>query len=144
MVLALPLLAAAPQMMVGRRVLWMPAWLAGRSMQREKLDATIGRVLPWLRKAETLIHPRLTFVTGRTGGMVVGAVCTLMAVVLVLPLPFANLLPALTVCLFCMGLTRRDGLVVLLGFAAVAVSIAGIVWGAHGLRLLWDWWRSTF
>ncbi len=58
-----------------------------------------------------------------------------MAVVLILPLPFANLAPALTVCLLSLGITRRDGLMVLAGFALLALAVVLVVWGLHGARL---------
>jgi hypothetical protein len=143
-VLALPLLAAAPQMMVGRKQLWMPDGLGNQSMSRDKLHKAIERMLPWVEKAERLVRPRLMFLTGRTGAVVCGAVCTLLAILLVLPIPFANLLPALTVCLFSLALARRDGLALLLGFAMLAAAITGIVWGAHGVRIGWHILRALF
>jgi hypothetical protein len=144
MVLALPLLAAAPQMMLGRKQLWMPDKLGDRSMSREKLHKAIERMLPWVEKAERLVRPRLMFLTGRTGAVVCGAVCTLLAVLLVLPIPFANLLPALTVCLFSLALARRDGLALLLGFVMLGAAITGVVWGAHSARIGWHALRALF
>ncbi len=144
MVLALPLLFAAPQMMLGRKRLWMPDKLSGQSMSREKLHKAIERMLPWVQKAERVVHPRLSFLTGRTGAVVGGLVCTVMAILLVLPIPFANLLPALTVCLFSLALARRDGVTLLLGFAMLAAAITGIIWGAHGARIGWHLLRAMF
>jgi hypothetical protein len=135
MVLALPLLFAAPQMMVGRRNLWLPDWLHRQSMKREKLQGVVRRLLPWLKRLEKVVHPRLTFLTGQIGATVAGAVCTLMAILLVLPIPFANLFPALTVLLFSLGMTRRDGLAMIVGVALLGAAITGVVWGLHGARL---------
>ncbi len=61
-----------------------------------------------------------------------------MAVVLVLPLPFANLFPALTVLVVSLGLTRRDGLAVIIGLMLLAAAVTGVVWGLHGARLGWN------
>lgn len=135
MVLALPLLVAAPQMMVGRKDLWLPDWLHRQSMKREELQAMVRRLLPWLKRMERVVHPRLSFLTGQVGAAAAGAVCTVMAVVLVLPLPFANLFPALTVLLFSLGMTRRDGLAMIVGVALLGAAVAGVVWGLHGARL---------
>lgn len=135
MVLALPLLMAAPQMMVGRKDLWLPDALGERAMERDKVQKAVRRLLPWLRRLEGLVRPRLTFLTGQLGAVLAGVVCTLMAVVLVLPLPFANLFPALTVLLLSLGLTRRDGLAVIVGVLLLAVAVTAIVWGLHGARL---------
>ena len=135
MVMALPLLLVAPQMVVGRTDLWLPRKLAGQSVARDKVQKTFKRIIPWIEKMEGVVQPRLTFLTGRIGASVAGVACTLMAVVLILPLPFANLLPALTVCILTLGLTRRDGLTVLAGFALLALSVVLAAWGLHGARL---------
>lgn len=135
MVLALPLLFAAPQMMIGRKDLWLPKALACRAIDRDKLQKGVKRILPWVQRLERVVKPRLTFLTGHAGAVLAGAVCTLMAVVLVLPLPFANLFPGLTVLMVSLGLTRRDGLVVILGLVLLAVAAAAIIWGLHGARL---------
>lgn len=135
MVLALPLLLAAPQMMIGRKDLWLPKGLACRTIEGDKVQKGVERVLPWIRRLEGVIRPRLGFLTGRLGAAAAGAACTLMAVVLVLPLPFANLLPALTVLLLSLGVTRRDGLAVIAGCVFLAGAAAAIVWGLHGARL---------
>ena len=135
MVLALPLLFAAPQMMIGRQDLWLPKAVAGRAIDRDKLQKGVKKLLPWIQRLESLVKPRLTFLTGHVGAVAAGAVCTLMAVVLVLPLPFANLFPALTVLLLSLGLTRRDGLAVIVGCVLLAAAVTGIVWGLHGARL---------
>jgi hypothetical protein len=134
-VLALPLLFAAPQMMIGRKDLWLPGWLGKREIERDKLQATVERLLPWAERLEKVVHPRLSFLTSQAGATLAGAVCTFMGVLLVLPIPFANLLPALTVLLLSLALTRRDGLAMLVGLVFLAAALTGVVWGLHGARL---------
>ena len=61
---------------------------------------------------------------------VVGLICLLLAVVLVLPIPLGNMLPALAICLMALGILERDGWWVLAGFiaaAASAVVVSGVV-----------------
>ncbi len=138
MLLALPLLFAAPQLMIGRKALWLPKPVAHRTIARDKLQKGVTKILPWVQRLERVVKPRLAFLTGRAGTAVAGVVCTLMAVVLVLPLPFANLFPALTVLVVSLGLTRRDGLAVIVGLLLLAAAVTGIVWGLHGARLGWN------
>jgi hypothetical protein len=135
MVLALPLLLVAPQIIVGRREIWLPKGLSGRPIKRAPLVKLIKRVLPPLERLEKVVHPRLQFLTGRAGACVVGVACTLLAVVLVLPIPFANLVPALALGAFSIGLTRKDGLFVLAGYGLIAVAIGVITLGIHGFSL---------
>src|SRR3569623_135470 len=60
MVLALPLLFAAPQMMIGRKDLWLPRRLACQAVDRERLEKGVERILPWVRREEGMVLPRLT------------------------------------------------------------------------------------
>jgi hypothetical protein len=136
MVLALPLLVVAPQIVAGRKRLWLPHWLADRTVERKGFARLIHRILKPLQRVEAMGKPRLSFMTGPLGARLVGVVATLIALVLVLPIPFANLLPALALGLFALGLTRRDGLMVLGGYSLFGVAVTVIVLGVHGLRLL--------
>jgi hypothetical protein len=127
MVLALPLLIVAPQIIVGRRKLWMPHALAERTIERKALDKLVPRVLPPLRRLERLVRPRLQVLTGRIGASLVGVAATVIAIVLVLPIPAANLVPSLALVLFALGLSRRDGLFVLAGYGLLALA-AVVIW----------------
>ena len=135
MVLALPLLLVAPQIVVGRRTIWLPKALSRRTIKRAPLNALIKRILPPLERIEKIVRPRLRFLTGRVGASMVGVACTLLAVVLVLPIPFANLVPALALGAFSIGLTRKDGLFVLAGYGLIAVATGVIILGIHGFSL---------
>ena len=135
MVLALPLLLVAPQIVIGRREIWLPKALSHRTIKRAPLIKLIKRILPPLERVEKVVRPRLRFLTGRVGASMVGVACTLLAVVLVLPIPFANLVPALALGAFSIGLTRKDGLFVLAGYGLIAVATGVIILGIHGFSL---------
>lgn len=78
------------------------------------------------------MRPRLTFLASGPGVRAVGVACTLIALVLVLPIPFANLAPAAALGVFALGLSRRDGLVVLIGYGLLALAFLVIALGVHG------------
>ena len=90
-------------------------------------------LLPRLAKLERLLAPRLGWLFGAWGDRVVGLVCTLLALVLILPIPLGNLLPALAIALMSLGLMQRDGIVLLLGYATAAVSAGVLVLSAHAV-----------
>jgi len=133
MLLALPLLVISLQIVAGRSTLWLPDALSRRTIKRAALAGLLHRLLPPLKRFETLVRPRLRFLTGPIGARVVGLACTLIAMVLVLPIPFANLVPAVALTLFALGLTRRDGLLVLAGYGFMALATVIILLGVHGL-----------
>lgn len=128
--LGAPLLFLAAQMAFNMRA-WLPAVIARRSMARHDYAALVRRIAPWLVRAERLMKPRLTPLASGAMESVVGALCLLMALVVLLPIPFGNMLPALAICLLAMGILERDGLWVVAGLAAVAVAsvvVSGVVW----------------
>lgn len=126
-ILGLPLLYLTAQMMLGK-LPWLPAFIADRSMARADYSNFVGRVTPLLARAERLLKPRLLFLTSGRVEQVVGGFCLLLALVLALPIPFGNMLPALAISLMALGVLERDGIWVVLGALVGAGSLV-IVWG---------------
>lgn len=126
-ILGLPLLYLCTQMMMGK-LPWLPALIADRSMTREDFRALVRRVSPILARAERLLKPRLLFLTSARGEQVVGAFCLLLAIVLALPIPLGNMLPAIAISLMALGVLERDGLWVIGGAVVGGLSLL-IVWG---------------
>ena len=126
-ILGLPLLYLCAQMMLGK-LPWLPAIIADRSMTRGDFRAFVGRVTPLLARAERLLKPRLLFITSARGEQVIGALCLLLAIVLAMPIPLGNMLPALAISLLALGVLERDGLWVLGGVVVAVLSLL-IVWG---------------
>lgn len=61
---------------------------------------------------------------------VVGFICFLLSVMLALPIPRGNMLPALAISLMALGILEKDGLWVLAGLSVAAVSsvvVSGVV-----------------
>lgn len=135
MVMALPILLVAPQILMGRKTLWLPKWLGDRSVKHAELVKLLNRVLPVLERVEKVVRPRLGALTGRTGEMLAGVACTLIGIILVLPIPFANLLPSWSLGAFSLGLTRRDGLFILAGYGLLIAALGVIALAAFGADL---------
>jgi hypothetical protein len=130
-ILGIPLLFLAAQLTLGQAQPWLPKIIADRSMAREDFAALIARVAPWIAKAERMLKPRLDFMANASLERIIGGVCLLLSIVLFLPIPLGNMLPALAVCFFALGILERDGLAVLVGAALTVVSLAvisGVVW----------------
>lgn len=126
-ILGLPLVYLSAQMMLGRMP-WLPPFIANRSMSREDYLQTVSRVTPLLARAERLLKPRLSALVRHPAERIIGAVCLLLALVLILPIPFGNMLPAFAIVLIALGVLERDGLWVL-GGLLVAVGAMSIVSG---------------
>lgn len=126
-VLGAPLIFLAAQLALGRAP-WLPAFVAKRSMSRADFSSLVTRVVPWLLRAESLLRPRLGALARPPIEHLIGLLALLLAVVLVLPIPLGNVLPALAISLLALGVLERDGVWVLAGLA-VAVAAASVVSG---------------
>jgi hypothetical protein len=122
-VLGAPLLFVAAQWTVGRRTLWLPRAILGRTMTMGDFRRLIARLEPYLRKLERRLRPRLTFLLNPVGDRLVGAICFLLAIIVFLPIPFGNMLPSLAIAAFGIGAVERDGVAVLVGWLSAALSV---------------------
>lgn len=122
-VLGAPLIFLAAQLMLGRPP-WLPRIISDRSFARSDFEKVVTKVGPWLQKAERLMRPRLEVFAKPPAEYLIGALVLLLAVVLFLPIPLGNMLPAIAICILALGLIERDGLWVLIG---TVVSIASVV-----------------
>ncbi|MBC7939366.1 MAG: exopolysaccharide biosynthesis protein [Chitinophagaceae bacterium] len=125
--LGAPLLFLAAQLAFGMRP-WLPGFISRRSMPRHHFAALITRAAPWLERAERLLRPRWSALCRPPAEYGVGLVCLLLSVIIFLPIPLGNMLPALAICLMALGILERDGLWVLAGLFTAIASVA-LVWG---------------
>jgi hypothetical protein len=128
-ILGAPLVFLAAQLAFGRRP-WLPAVIARRTMTRTDFAALMRRIGPWLERAERMLKPRIAGLTLPPVEYLIGLVCLLLAIVLVLPVPLGNMLPALAISLLALGVLERDGLWILAGLAAAvasAIVVSGVV-----------------
>lgn len=121
-----PLIFLTAQLALGMKP-WLPRFIADRSMSRSDFSSLAGRIAPWLNRAERLLKPRMRFLTRPPLENLAGIVCFVLAVILTLPIPLGNMLPALAICFFALAILERDGLFAILGHvvAVVAVVVVG-------------------
>ncbi|QDH73956.1 exopolysaccharide biosynthesis protein [Brevundimonas sp. M20] len=148
-VLGAPMLLIGVQLVTRRDQLWMPRWLLARSIERATYREAVAKVLSPLRKVERLARPRLEVMTNELSEILIGVAIVLIAAVLMLPIPGGNFVPSFIMSMFGFGLLQRDGLAVLVGWAAVAlVAMGGVVvwlaweWVAPYLLPVWHWLLS--
>jgi hypothetical protein len=128
--LSLPILLLAPQIALGREVPWLPRKLVEHPLKRDDLRGLFRKLTPIVRRMELFTRPRLEILFAPAGERLVGVVCTLLALVLVLPIPLGNLAPGATVAVLSLALLQRDGLLALLGYLMAAVSVGILVLSA--------------
>jgi len=122
-VLGLPLVLLAAQLSYGRHKPWFPDWLTAQSFPRQGFSNVVLRALPYLERTERLLRPRLTVLLSWTGERVIGVAILILALVLTLPIPFANWLPACAISIIALAILEKDGLAVLVGIAVGVASV---------------------
>jgi hypothetical protein len=119
-----PLLLLSMELAWGRDELWVPRWSERMAVRRSTFRKLSGRFQPGLKLTERLSRPRLHFLTGPFGQGLIGLACVFLSVVLVLPIWGANLLPAVAVGFFSLGVMQRDGLAVIMGWLLTGATVA--------------------
>ena len=100
---------------------WLPAFVANRSMTRVDFPALVKRIVPWLQRAESMQHARFTGLARYPMAQRVGL---LLAILLILPLPLGNVLPALAISLMALGVLEHDGVWVVAGLAVTVTAVS--------------------
>jgi len=121
-VLGAPLIFLAAQLMLGLKP-WLPKIISDRSFARTDFEKVLTKVGPWLQKAERLMKPRAQILAKPPAENLIGAVVLLLSIILFLPIPLGNMLPAIAICILALGLIERDGLWILIGTVTSAVSV---------------------
>ena len=115
----------AVNLIVGRQRLWLPSAITNKSVSRSDLKRMVDRWLPHLERLEKVCKPRFPIVTDPVGKILIGIVIFALGFIMILPIPFlGNMPPGFAASVIAIGMTERDGLVVLIGAAASAVAIA--------------------
>jgi hypothetical protein len=124
-VCGIALVIIALNLIAARRRLWLPRVIAEKSVSRHDLRRMVARAMPHLERLERVCKPRFAIVTDPVGKVLIGIVILALGTLMILPIPFlGNMPPGFAASLIAIGMTERDGLVVLLGTAVSAVAIA--------------------
>ncbi|PHY19458.1 exopolysaccharide biosynthesis protein [Caulobacter sp. BP25] len=130
-ILSLPILLLAPQIAMGADHPWLPRKLTEKPLKRDDMRGLFRRLAPIVRSMELITRPRLRPMFAPVGERAIGVVCTLLALVLVLPIPLGNLAPGATVAILALALLQRDGILALAGYVMALFSGGLLFVSAH-------------
>ncbi|MCI4643904.1 MAG: exopolysaccharide biosynthesis protein [Hyphomonadaceae bacterium] len=125
-VTSLLILVISAQIPFGRKYPWVPKRALEFEFKRDHLLKAVEMSRGYVQRVDALLRPRLTFLTEAPFAQLVALICVAAALVC-FPLsfvPFGPVLPGIAVMLFGLGLTSRDGLVIV----GAAASLAGSVY----------------
>lgn len=108
--LAVPLILLSMHMILRGSDVLLPASLRTRRMPRRAVQSALKRLSGFLDRLHRVSRPRWPGLLRRTRA--IGAGCLILSVVIALPIPFGNFLPALSLVGVALGLLQRDGAMV--------------------------------
>lgn len=112
------------RMMIGREP-WLPRSILHRRLSTARSHQLLTGAIKLARMLESFVRPRFGFlhagpIMPRVTGL--GIVIASLGLMLPLPIPFSNSIPAWAVVLLAIGTMEKDGLCVLLGYLTVVAT----------------------
>jgi hypothetical protein len=135
-VLGLGMAALAVAMWRGQSAACLPRQVAELELPRQWAQRVLAMLASAYAMAGRYARARLSHLASAGERSWTAAAIGLMAVIVVMPIPFGNVLPALALMLIGLGLVFRDGVAVVLGLA-MAVVATGVTAGV--MLLAWAW-----
>jgi hypothetical protein len=138
-VLGLGMAALAAAMWRGHSSACLPRRVAELELSRHWAQRVLGTLASVYAMAGRFARARLSHLASPGSRSWTAVAIGLMAFLVVLPIPFGNLLPALAMMLIGLGLVFRDGVAVVLGlltaglalFVTAGLTLTAWVWGSE-------------
>lgn len=133
-ILGLPLIIVSAQMVYGAKQTWLPSSLSNRALSAETFRSAMEWIVPRIIRIERVVRPRYWPFWRRRGDRIIGGIALALAIVVTLPIPLGNWLPAFATALLGLALSERDGVLLAIGGAISIASfcvIAAVI-GAAG------------
>ena len=134
-VVGAPLVFLSAQLMLGMNA-WLPRIITDRSLSRVDFHRVVKAASPWLARAEGIMKPRFEFLAKPPAVYFTGLVAFVMALLVLLPIPGANMAPSIAICIIALGLLERDGIWIVLG-ALVGIISTVVVGGIYWVLITW-------
>ena len=126
------IVVVAIQLLFGRNKPWIPKRALEFSFSRDTLLSAMERGRPYARRIDDFLKPSLTQVTDFPATRIIAIVAIALALSM-FPLalvPFAVAIPSSAIVLFALGLTARDGRLIIAGFILAGLALVLILYTA--------------
>lgn len=142
----------AAQMIVGRSQPVLPARARRIRLTADLATRILTLTARFFARVERLVKPRMHWVRSRWASPFIGVLIFFMALLMLVPIPFTNSLPAIIVLLIGIGLTEKDGLLaiiactlgVLTAMAYATLIVLAFLHGPEVMDQLSDWLKQIF
>ncbi|MCB1382549.1 MAG: exopolysaccharide biosynthesis protein [Notoacmeibacter sp.] len=138
-ILGLPLVIVSAQMLFSRPAVWLPRFILDKALARKHFDYAIAKLVPGLQRLERFIRPRYWPIPRPHNDRIIGIMIFVLSVIVTIPIPLGNWLPALACTILALALSERDGILLGAGTAigALSIVIVAAVIGTAGALAGW-------
>jgi hypothetical protein len=126
-VFGVPLIFITAQLMIKQDKVWLPKRLVEMKVGGGRLPYLLKRLVPYVIKVEKLLKPRGTLLTSSYGERLAGLAGLFCAIVLLLPIPGANMAPAFALCCFALGLIEQDEVAMAGGWLGTIATVVILI-----------------
>ncbi|WP_246249197.1 exopolysaccharide biosynthesis protein [Chelativorans alearense] len=123
LVLGIPLMLLAIQMVFGRRTVWLPRFILQKSLSASQFRGMSERLIPRIKWVERLIRPRYWPFARDHADRFIGVIALILAIAVTLPIPLGNWFPAFSCALVGLALSERDGVLLAVAVASGTLSL---------------------
>lgn len=139
-VLGVPIVIVAVQMVVGAKTIWLPDFFLRMSLSQKAFHKMTTRIIPGLEKIERWVKPRnWPFSSAKQAERIIGVWALILGIAVVIPIPFGNWLPAFACAICGAALSERDGKLLAIGVVTGILSIIILIAMAIAIFLGVSW-----
>lgn len=122
--------AVSVELLLGKRGFRLPERMRRLTIPRKILGRSLKLLRPTARFSERFVRPRLTGIVNGGAKQLVGALALIVALLMFLGalVPGAIVPPAIAMIVLALGLTSRDGVLILASFVLAVGNIGLVVW----------------
>ena len=121
------------QMLLGKKIPALPKRLNQTKVSVERLNRIFHWLSPKLIRLELWVKPRWFLMLSPAMHKFFGVVALVLAVIIAVPFPLSNILPAIAMLFISVGLLEKDGICIAIGLAISSIAIALSVMLVQGL-----------
>jgi hypothetical protein len=156
LVSGIPCLMLSWQLMRQRKAAWLPQRVLDLPVTESTLGVVRLKLIPRLFWLEKFIKPRYWPMLPGQDEAVIGLICAFFSIILILPIPLGNWLPAYAIAALALALLQRDGVMLLIGGLLSVASLVVLAFVGAGfmyafklllqgdLSVLWEPVRAWF
>lgn len=125
---SIPIAFFSLELIFGRQTFWVPSFIGNKIIPNATVNKIVDSSIPYLQKIERFLKPRLDFMLTKTIDRLTGFLILIMSILLMLPIPFSNMIIAGILIIFSLGFITKDGLFIILGYIFSILYISSMYW----------------